>query len=52
MAEHVAAVAHQFDDAEQQRGAVELGMWIFLATEVMFFGGMFTAFTAEGMATR
>jgi cytochrome c oxidase subunit 3 len=46
MAEHAAAVAHQFDDAEQQRGAAELGMWIFLATEVMFFGGMFTAFTA------
>src|SRR5437667_9585290 len=46
MAEHAATVAHQFDDAEQQRGAAELGMWIFLATEVMFFGGMFTAFTA------
>ncbi len=46
MADHAAAVAHQFDDAEQQRGAAELGMWIFLATEVMFFGGMFTAFTA------
>ena len=46
MAEHAAAVAHQFDDAEQQRGVAELGMWIFLATEVMFFGGMFTAFTA------
>src|SRR5438094_3981288 len=46
MAEHAAAVAHQFDDAEQQRRAAELGMWIFLATEVMFFGGMFTAFTA------
>ena len=46
MADHSATVAHQFDDAEQQRGAAELGMWIFLATEVLFFGGMFTAFTA------
>jgi len=45
MADRAATVAHQFDDAEQQRGAAELGMWIFLATEVMFFGGMFTAFT-------
>ena len=46
MAEHaVAHVAHQFDDAEQQRMASELGMWIFLATEVMFFGGMILAYT-------
>jgi cytochrome c oxidase subunit 3 len=33
-------VAHQFDDAAQQRTAATLGMWIFLATEVLFFGGM------------
>ena len=46
MAEHAAAhVAHQFDDAEQQQAASELGMWIFLATEVMFFGGMILAYT-------
>ncbi len=38
-------VAHQFEDLEQQRHAGTLGMWIFLATEVMFFGGMFTAYT-------
>lgn len=36
---------HQFDDADQQRVAYTLGMWIFLATEVLFFGGMFTLFT-------
>jgi cytochrome c oxidase subunit 3 len=36
--------AHQFDDAEQQREASSIGMWIFLATEVMFFGGMFTGY--------
>jgi cytochrome c oxidase subunit 3 len=46
LAEHSASVAHQFDDAVQQREASELGMWVFLATEVMFFGGLFTAFTA------
>jgi cytochrome c oxidase subunit 3 len=46
LAEHAGTVAHQFDDAEQQREASELGIWIFLATEVMFFGGVITAFTA------
>ena len=38
------AVAHQFDDAEQQFGAASLGMWIFLVTEVMFFGALLTAY--------
>jgi cytochrome c oxidase subunit 3 len=41
MAEAVPAVAHQFDDAAQQREASTLGMWAFLITEIMFFGGMF-----------
>ncbi len=35
---------HQFDDAEQQRDASTLGMWVFLVTEVMFFAGAFTAY--------
>jgi cytochrome c oxidase subunit 3 len=39
-----AAVAHQFDDIEQQRESSTLGMWIFLVTEVMFFGGMFLGY--------
>jgi cytochrome c oxidase subunit III len=34
----------QFDDVEQQHEASALGMWIFLATEVMFFGGLLTSF--------
>jgi cytochrome c oxidase subunit III len=38
------ALAHQFDDLEQQRDAATLGMWIFLVTEVMFFGGLFTCY--------
>lgn len=38
-------VAEQFDDIEQQRDAANLGMWIFLATEVLFFGGLFLAYT-------
>jgi cytochrome c oxidase subunit 3 len=37
-------VAHQFDDAEQQYQASHLGMWTFLITEIMFFGGLFTLF--------
>ena len=36
--------AHQFDTLEQQHEATTLGMWVFLATEVLFFGGMFAAY--------
>jgi len=35
----------QFDTAEQQRDCSTLGMWIFLVTEIMFFGGMFAAYS-------
>jgi len=35
---------HHFADVTQQRDAVTLGMWAFLATEIMFFGGMFCAY--------
>ena len=45
MAENSSAhIAHQFDDAEQQRQATTLGMWLFLITEIMFFGGLFLAY--------
>src|SRR5262249_8577671 len=39
------ALAHHFDTLEQQREAGTLGMWLFLATELMVFGGLFTAYT-------
>jgi cytochrome c oxidase subunit 3 len=39
------ALQEQFDTPEQQRDASALGMWIFLVTEIMFFGGMFLAYT-------
>src|SRR3954462_10286001 len=39
-------VAHHFDDAEQQYASAEFGMWLFLATEVLFFGGLFCLYTA------
>jgi len=39
------ALGEQFGTFEQQHQAETLGMWIFLATEVMLFGGLFTAYT-------
>lgn len=36
--------AHHFDTGEQQFQAGKLGMWLFLATEVLFFSGMFCAY--------
>ena len=39
------ALREQFDTDEQQKDASTLGMWIFLITEIMFFGGMFLAYT-------
>jgi len=48
LAEGLVALAHrhQFDDAAQQYEASALGMWVFLVTEIMFFGGVFTAYVA------
>lgn len=40
-----AAIAPQFSTAAQQREAATLGMWVFLATEVLFFGALFLAYT-------
>jgi cytochrome c oxidase subunit 3 len=39
------ALREQFDTAAQQKDASTLGMWIFLITEIMFFGGMFLCYT-------
>lgn len=38
-------VADQFADAAQQETAATLGMWVFLATEVLFFGVLFVGYT-------
>jgi cytochrome c oxidase subunit 3 len=35
----------QFETLEQQKDTATLGMWIFLVTEVLFFGGMFMTYT-------
>ena len=45
MAEAHRALAHQFQDLEQQHEAGTLGMWAFLVTEIMFFGGLFASYT-------
>jgi cytochrome c oxidase subunit 3 len=37
-------LAHQFANLEQQQDTNHLGMWMFLSTEIMFFGGMFGAY--------
>lgn len=41
---HPPGFAHQFEDMTQQREAGSLGMWVFLVTEILFFGGLFTAY--------
>ncbi|MBP1634603.1 MAG: ctaE [Acidobacteria bacterium] len=41
---HEPALKHHFDDLAQQKEAATLGMWLFLATEVLFFGGLFAAY--------
>jgi cytochrome c oxidase subunit 3 len=38
------ALAHHFNTLEQQHESNVLGMWVFLVTEVMFFGGLFLAY--------
>jgi cytochrome c oxidase subunit III len=35
----------QFETMDQQRESATLGMWVFLVTEVLFFGGMFMTYT-------
>ncbi len=37
-------VAHHFDKADTQFDAGRMGIWLFLVTEILFFGGMFCAF--------
>jgi cytochrome c oxidase subunit 3 len=41
---HHPAHQHHFETMEQQQEAATLGMWVFLVTEVMFFGGLLMAY--------
>jgi cytochrome c oxidase subunit 3 len=42
--EHHPRLQHHFDSLEQQQYASTFGMWVFLVTEVLFFGGLFMAY--------
>jgi len=41
---HHPKLQHHFETMEQQKEASTLGMWVFLLTEVLFFGGLFMAY--------
>ena len=46
MADAHLALQEQFEEMPQQKEAATLGMWAFLATEVLFFGAMFMSYIA------
>lgn len=41
---HHPALQHHFDTMAQQKEAAVIGMWLFLLTEILFFGGLFVAY--------
>lgn len=41
---HTKHLAHQFSEVGQQRDAAKLGMWLFLLTEILLFGGLFCVY--------
>lgn len=43
-AEHHPALQHHFDTMSQQKEAAVIGMWVFLLTEILFFGGLFVVY--------
>lgn len=42
---HPSHLAHHFADLAQQRDSAKMGMWIFILTEILLFGGLFTAYS-------
>ncbi|HZL34809.1 MAG TPA: hypothetical protein VFC78_05825 [Tepidisphaeraceae bacterium] len=42
---HDPHLAHHFDTPEQQYSSAKLGMWVFLGTEILMFGGLFCAYS-------
>ena len=52
MSETATHLEEQFDDPPQQREAATLGMWVFLATEVLFFGVLFCGYTLTRVGHR
>lgn len=49
MSETTLPLAEQFSDGTQQHRAARLGMWIFLATELLLFGGIFLQAAVQTM---
>lgn len=45
-AEHPSFLHHHFETPEQQHAAAKMGMWFFLAQELLFFSGLFMAYFA------
>ena len=43
-AAHDPNLKHHFENAHQQKESASIGMWVFLLTELMFFGGLFLAY--------
>lgn len=41
---HTPALQHQFETPAQQKDTATIGMWVFLLTEIMFFGGLFLTY--------
>ena len=44
-APHDPHLAHHFETPEQQYASAKLGMWVFLGTEILMFGGLFCAYS-------
>jgi len=42
-------LAHHFANLKQQKHAAVLGMWVFIAQEVLFFGGLFATYAVYAM---
>jgi cytochrome c oxidase subunit 3 len=42
---HAGPLQHHFAALDQQQESSALGMWLFLVTEILFFGGLFTVYT-------
>src|SRR5918998_2197859 len=49
-AEHDSRLQHHFATFEQQFDASKIGMWLFLATEILLFGGLFVGFALQQAA--
>src|SRR5580693_5668992 len=43
-ADHNPNLAHHFKTMDQQFDAAKLGVWLFLATEILMFGGLFVGY--------